>query len=77
MTRASIGRPGTHAALDRRGREIALGVAADPLAPKKGWERGDLRTRRRVAAGGMVLFLASDGAAMCTANNYMVDAGSI
>ena len=25
----------------------------------------------------MVLFLASDDAAMCTANNYMVEAGSI
>jgi hypothetical protein len=24
-----------------------------------------------------VLFLASDDAAMCTANNYMVEAGSI
>jgi hypothetical protein len=36
-----------------------------------------LRTRDGVAAGGMVLFLASDGAAMCTADNCMVDAGSI
>jgi len=25
----------------------------------------------------MVLFLASDDAAMCTANNYMIEAGSI
>jgi D-xylose 1-dehydrogenase len=25
----------------------------------------------------MALFLASDDAAMCTANNYMVEAGSI
>ena len=25
----------------------------------------------------MVIFLASDDAAMCTANNYMVEAGSI
>jgi hypothetical protein len=25
----------------------------------------------------MVLFLASDDSAMCTANNYMVEAGSI
>ena len=25
----------------------------------------------------MALFLASDDAAMCTANNYMVDAGTI
>jgi hypothetical protein len=25
----------------------------------------------------MILFLASDDAAMCTANNYMVEAGSI
>ena len=25
----------------------------------------------------MVLFLASDDAVMCTANNYMVEAGSI
>jgi hypothetical protein len=77
MIRASIGRPGTHAVLDRHGREIALEAARVPLGREEGLERGDLRTRRRVAAGGMVLFLASDDAATCTANSCMVDAESI
>jgi hypothetical protein len=40
--------------------------------PASGW-----RSLEPVYVARMVLFLASDDAAMCTANNYMVEAGSI
>ena len=45
------------------GRHLARQCLPDPIEP--------------VYLARMVLFLASDDAAMCTANNYMVEAGSI
>ena len=48
---------------DSLGRHLQRQCLPDPISP-------DYIAR-------MVLFLASDDAAMCTAQNYMVDAGSI
>ena len=44
-------------------RQLAAQCLPDPIEP--------------VYVGRMALFLASDDSAMCTANNYMVEAGSI